>query len=395
MTFQRLSLGLQLGLDAFVVVSLAVALRKMVDDGKRKVRQHHGHENSKSDRHPARLGLLSVIAHELLARLDLLVVDELVQVLADNRDIKSLLHDDLDGALTHEHNHEEHLDVHLDDCLANRRCKEERLEGNKEMSASDASQIKERVWNRCTCKNAPKPRLLHHHMHKFLEFACEVGWLRVDSVVEFLEVLVIRRFSRQTCSTSHEVRRELTNGCPKTPHECWPAHTRDHTGNRHRIEINGSLKALDRLPRGSVGRVERLLELRGVADVCSLSHVCNVRTQVEEEGVKTGAEADRGKNTKHNPVCGLVEGQLEPMRKLLLFTLELDIEGKYANDKSHNSDGEHSLTQPCEERNGEIDELASEVDERDNGLLEESHRGAFLSVLAAQLLQSALICSDP
>ena len=41
--------------------------------------------------------------------------------------------------------HSSHLDVHLDDRLADECCSEERPKRNKEMSAGDASKIEQRV----------------------------------------------------------------------------------------------------------------------------------------------------------------------------------------------------------------------------------------------------------
>ena len=127
---------------------MAVALRQVVDDREREVREHHRNQHAQPHAHPVGLcwvsaghvwggahrrldvSCASLISHELQPRLLLLRQDEVVHALANDRHVHRLLYDRLECGLAHQQHHEEGLQVRLDDGLADRRGAKERQEGD-------------------------------------------------------------------------------------------------------------------------------------------------------------------------------------------------------------------------------------------------------------------------
>lgn len=123
------------------------ALRKRINDGQDEVENHSYHEHLKDflqDIAFVLLGLATVKFFFLVCEESL---KRLLHLWSDDGNESYQVDSLVDQLLAESHDHDHLLQMHLDYSLPDERCTEECPEGHQEMTAGDASEIKERIRN--------------------------------------------------------------------------------------------------------------------------------------------------------------------------------------------------------------------------------------------------------
>lgn len=132
------------------------------------------------------------------------------------------------------HDHEQHLNVHLDDRLADQGGTEERPERNQKVTTRETSEIKQWVRNleermesvsvsarelnchlqayRCTGQNAQEANPFDQRLNRLLD--------RIPSgLLVFQLFFVFQLLAGQSSGSGHKVGRQFADRCARTPHE--------------------------------------------------------------------------------------------------------------------------------------------------------------------------------
>lgn len=200
--------------------------------------------------------------------------------------------------LWEEDDDEEALDGYFDDCFAKESSSEEGPEGDQEMATGKSGKVEEWIGDGCEEKNNDEGVLLKISVKESLSSINETSCFSflLDLIFEFLELSVF--LSRDGSCSCHEVGRKLSNGCAKAPERSFKDDCQEHIEDTNMALLCSNLLA----GREVLEAKFRRLEWRHVfAFICCHGYFGDVRTEVEDEGVKSCAQANAGSNSKAYP----------------------------------------------------------------------------------------------